>query len=172
MTGLTPKEFERSFKSLYKPLCLYSLRITESLDDTEDIVQQAFSDAWDKSQDGFVIDNLKAYMYRAVYNRSLSFVSQSPLYQTTDQLPDAEDASVDEEVYEAERNARLWSAIDSLPPARKTIFLMAKRDGLKYQEIAEQLQLSVKTIENQMSKALKALRETAARIYTFLFCPA
>lgn len=172
MTGISLQEFERSFKSLYKPLCLYSLRITESLDDTEDIVQQAFSDAWDKSRGGVVIDNLKAYLYRAVYNRSLSFVSQSPSHQTTAELPDMEDTSEDEQIYEAERNARLWRAIDNLPPARKTIFLMSKRDGMKYREIAEKLELSVKTVENQMGKALKALRETAVRIYTFLFCPA
>lgn len=172
MTTLTPEAFERSFKSLYKPLCLYSLRITGSLDDTEDIVQQAFSDAWDKSREGLVIANFKAYMYRAVYNRSLSFATQSPLYQTTDQLPDTADASADEAVFEAERDARLWNAIDQLPPARKSIFLMAKRDGMKYQEIAEKLHLSVKTIENQMGKALKSLRETATRIYSFFFCPA
>jgi RNA polymerase sigma-70 factor, Bacteroides expansion family 1 len=172
MTTITPQEFERSFKSLYKPLCLYSLRITASLDDTEDIVQQAFSDAWDKSREGVAIENLKAYMYRAVYNRSLSFVTQSSLVQTADRLPDMEDISEDEQVYEAERNARLWSAIDDLPQARRTIFLMAKRDGLKYREIAEKLQLSVKTVENQMGKALKSLRETVVRIYTFFFCPA
>lgn len=172
MIGITPAEFEQGFKSLYKPLCLYSLRITDSLADAEDIVQQAFSDAWEKTRSGRPIENLKAYMYRAVHNRSVSFVSQLHLCQSAAILPETEDASPEEAIYEAERNARLWNAIDNLPPARKTIFLMAKRDGLKYQEIAEKLQLSVKTIENQMSKALKTLRETAVRIYTFFFCPA
>lgn len=172
MSRITPTEFEQSFKSLYKPLCLYSLRITGSLDDTEDIVQQAFSDAWDKNCSGQRIENLKTYMYRAVYNRSVSFVSQRNFCQSEETLPDVEDVSLEDDVYEAERNARLWNAIDNLPPARKTIFLMAKRDGLKYQEIAEKLQLSVKTVENQMGKALKTLRETAVRIYTFFFCPA
>ncbi len=46
---------------------------------------------------------------------------------------------------------------------------MSKRDGLKYQEIADELKISIKTVENQMGKALKSLRETAIRIYTFLF---
>ena len=68
----------------------------------------------------------------------------------------------------AERDARLWNAIDGLPPERKKIFLLSKRDGLKYQEIAEELNISIKTVENQMGKALKALRETAVRIYNFL----
>ena len=46
---------------------------------------------------------------------------------------------------------------------------MAKRDGLSYREIADELRLSIKTVENQMSKALKTLRETAIKIYTFFF---
>ena len=56
-----------------------------------------------------------------------------------------------------------------LPSERRRIFLLSKRDGLKYQEIAEELHISVKTVEVQISKALKALRETAIRIYTFFF---
>lgn len=172
MADLMSEEFERSFKSLYRPLCMYSLRVVNDLNDAEDIVQQAFTDAWSKMNEGLAIDNLKAYMYRAVYNRSLSFVSQSVQLQMMDLLPDVEEETEEERVYEAERDARLWDAIDNLPPGRRNILLMAKRDGLKYQEIADKLQLSVKTIENQMGKALKALRETASRIYTFFFCTA
>ena len=83
--------------------------------------------------------------------------------------PDVEDTSEEEDILRSERDARLWDAIDRLPPERKKIFLLSKRDGLKYQEIAEELNLSVKTVENQMSKALKALRETAIRVYMFFF---
>lgn len=169
---MKPEDFERNFKSLYRPLCLYSLRITDSVDDAEDIVQQAFSDVWDKMRDGAVIDSFKSYMYQAVRNRSLSFVSQPQVYQSADALSEIPDTGEEDSVYEAERNARLWNAIDRLPPGRREILLMAKRDGMKYQEIADRLRLSVKTVENQMGKALKALRETAARIYSFFFCTA
>ena len=80
-----------------------------------------------------------------------------------------EDTSEEEDVLRSERDARLWDAIDQLHPERKKIFLLSKRDGLKYQEIAEELNLSVKTVESQMSKALKALRETVIRVYMFFF---
>lgn len=169
MAALTAEEFERNFKSLYKPLCLLALRYTEQADDAEDIVQQAFADVWDKNRAGLVISNWKAYMFRAVRNRSLAFATQPVNVQTTDEFPDIEDTSMDEEMRGAERDARLWEAIDRLPPERKKIFLLSKRDGLKYQEIADELNLSVKTVENQIGKALKALRETAVRIYTFFF---
>lgn len=162
-------EFEQSFKSLYKPLCLYALRYLEYLEDAEDTVQQAFADAWEKNREGTVILNLKAYLYQTVRNRSINIVQQNPLLRTTDTLPEQEDHSEAEQIAIAERDARLWQAIDALPDARRRIFLLAKRDGKKYQEIAEELQLSVKTVENQMGKALKSLRETAVKIYLFFF---
>ncbi len=169
MAAISVGEFEGYFKEMYRPLCLFSLRFTEQLEDAEDVVQQVFTELWEKNVRGELIDNLKAYLYRAVRNRSLSFATQPAECQTTDQIPEQEDTAEEEQIYIAERDARLWSAIDGLPPERKKIFLLAKRDGLKYQEIAEELHISIKTVENQMSKALKALRDTAIRIYTFFF---
>ena len=169
MATLTAEDFERSFKSLYKPLCLFALRYTKQLDDAEDIVQQTFADVWDRNRLEVPIDHLKSYLYQAVRNRSLSYVTKAASVEMTDQMPDVEDQSEEERIREAERDARLWDAIDRLPPERKKIFLLSKRDGLKYQEIADKLHLSIKTVENQMSKALKTLRETAIRIYLFFF---
>lgn len=169
MGAISSGEFERYFKELYKPLCMFALRFTERLDDAEDIVQQAFTDVWDKNINDVLIGNVKSYMYQAVRNRSLSLVTQPVDVQTTDRLPDMEDVTEEEQMYNAERDARLWTAIDGLPPERKKIFLLSKRDGLKYQEIAEELNISIKTVENQMGKALKSLRETAVCIYNFLF---
>lgn len=170
MAGLLKTaEFEQCFKSLYKPLCLFALRYLERTEDAEDVVQQAFADAWEKIDGETVILNLKAYLYQTVKNRSLSLLSQNPLLRTTDLLPEVEDHGMEEQIAIAERDARLWNAIDGLPDGRRRIFLLAKRDGKKYQEIAEELNISVKTVENQMGKALKTLRESAAKIYLFFF---
>ena len=155
-------DFESEYKSLYRPLCLFALQYTNQLDDAEDIVQQ-------KLRSGMSILNLKAYLYQAVKNRSILQASQERVEVLQDEFPDKIDTGEEEQVRLAERDARLWTAIDHLPPERRRIFLLSKRDGLKYQEIAEELHISVKTVENQISKALKALRETAIRIYTFLF---
>ena len=165
---LFAKEFEEHFRCLYRPLNMYALRYTENLDDAEDIVQQAFSDVWEKLAEGMHIQNLKAYMYQAVRNRSLTLIAnrQAPC---ENEMPDIEDQTEEERILQSERDARLWNAIDGLPPERKKIFLLSKRDGLKYQEIAEELNISIKTVENQMGKALKSLREMAVRIYNFLF---
>lgn len=169
MAILTAEEFERSYKSLYKPLCLFALRYTQQLDEAEDIVQQTFAEVWDRSRLEVPIEHLKSYLYQAVRNRSLSFLSKPVPFETTDLLPDVEDLTEEERIRDAEQDARLWEAIDKLPPERKKILLLSKRDGLKYQEIADELHISIKTVENQISKALKSLRETAIRIYLFLF---
>lgn len=64
--------------------------------------------------------------------------------------------------------AKLWTAIDSLPEKCRQVFLMSKRDGLKYEEIAEELGLSVNTVRNQISKALNVLKNGAIKIYSFI----
>ena len=134
---LSPKEFEYQFRCLYRPLNMYALRYTENLDDAEDIVQQAFSDVWEKLVGGTSIQNLKAYMYQTVRNRSLTLITNRQTHCETTELT--------------------------------KIFLLSKRDGLTYQEIATELGISIKTVEHQISKALKTLRETAIKIYTFFF---
>lgn len=168
-TALSVTEFERHFKSLYKPLCLFALQYLHEAADAEDIVQQAFADVWEKNREGSTIGNLKAYLYQAVRNRSITQASRQPLYETSEEFPDLADTTDEERMAISERDARLWRAIDGLPPERKKIFLLSKRDGLKYQEIADLLHISVKTVENQIGKALKSLRDTAVRIYTFFF---
>lgn len=170
MAAISSREFERIFKELYRPLCLFALRFTEEADDAEDIVQQAFADVWDKNRNEVVIANLKSYLYQAVRNRSLSWHAQTAdLQPASEFVAEIEDTSEEEQMYRSERDARLWTAIEGLPPERKKIFLLSKRDGLKYQEIAEELNISIKTVENQIGKALKALRETATKIYSFFF---
>lgn len=170
MNTITTAEYEAAFKALYRPLGMYALRMTDDMDEAEDIVQQAFADTWEKICCGTAIVNLKAYLYMAVRNRCIS-----PQCRDTERMDNnAEvaamtDDSEAEEMARAERDARLWSAIDSLPPERRKILLMAKRDGRRYQEIAAELGISVKTVENQMGKALKSLREIAHKIYTFIF---
>ena len=142
---------------------MYVLRYTENIDDAEDIVQETFANVWDKVSSGEVISDFKSYMYRAVKNRALSFLQSSPYELSQEIQNDNSDEVEEEQIYIAERDARLWTAIDKLPAQRR------KRDGLTYAEIAEELNLSVKTIEHQISKALKCLRDKAVKIYTFFF---
>ena len=76
----------------------------------------------------------------------------------------------DEEAEERSvREARMWTAIDALPERCREIFLLNKRDGMKYREIAAKFQISVNTVDNHISKALRLIREGTQKVYAFLF---
>ena len=159
---------EKYFRWMYRPLCLYALNITESYEDSEDIVQQIFVELLEKAVVGRLeVGNMKGYLYTVVRNRAVKYVKK-----------DQEKVSVESAMYLTDENilsisveeeALVWDWIDALPTERRNIFLMAKQQGMKYKEIAMQLDISVKTVEGQMGKALKALRDKAIKIYLFFF---
>ena len=159
---------EKYFRGMYRPLCLYALNITESYEDSEDIVQQIFVELLEKAVAGSLeVGDMKGYLYTVVRNRAVKYAKknqekvsvESAMYLTDE---NALSISVEEE-------ALVWDWIDALPTERRNIFLMAKQQGMKYKEIAVQLDISVKTVEGQMGKALKALRDKAIKIYLFFF---
>lgn len=158
-------KFQREYERLCLPLGMYALRITESVDDAEDAVQTAFINVWNKVAEGLEIENFKQYMYAAVRNCALTIVRNRSNYAPTEA---AADVSA-EEIDTSERDARIWRTVDALPERRRTILLMSKRDGMTNAQIAEELCISIKTVENQMTKALSALREHSdLKILTFL----
>ena len=159
---------EKYFQWMYRPLCLYALNITESYEDSEDIVQQIFVELLEKAIAGSLeVGDMKGYLYTVVRNRAVKYAKknqekvsvESAMYLTDENILSI---SVEEE-------ALVWNWIDALPTERRNIFLMAKQQGMKYKEIAVQLDISVKTVEGQMGKALKALRDKAIKIYLFFF---
>lgn len=161
---------EEIFRRYYRPLCLYALRYLRNPENSEDVVQDcmtAFLERWDE---GHEVADVKSYLFMMVRNRSLDMLRRDSLIdsQTTDEgFDDVIDEDDREEAAFIE--ARLWTAIDSLPEKCREVLLMSKRDGLKYEEIAEEMGISVNTVKNQISKALKALKEGCHRVYMFFF---
>lgn len=157
------------FRLNYRPLCLYALHYLQDTDLAEDMVQECFTALWEKIKQGFPITNRRAYLYMAVRNRCLDHLRRKGI--PTESLKPYDTYGIIEENDAEQRSAieaRLWTAIDSLPEKCRQIFLMSKRDGLKYEEIAEELGLSVNTVRNQISKALNTLKDGAKKIYSFI----
>ena len=160
---------EDLFRLNYRPLCMFALHYLQDADLVEDVVQECFTVLWEKLEQGADVANRRAYLYMSVRNRCLDHLRRKGLpteslkpYGTYGIIDDddAEERSVME--------AKLWTAIDSLPEKCRQVFLMSKRDGLKYEEIAEELGLSVNTVRNQISKALNVLKNGAVKLYTFI----
>lgn len=164
---MTDREFENFFRISYLPLGMYALRMVDDAAVAQDLVQDAFMKTWEILKSGADIDNFKSYMYRSVRNECITFLRRRKETVDIDSLPDVTEESVDTSVMDA----KIWKAIEKLPPRCKEIFLMSKRDGLSNEEIAEELGISIKTVKNQMTKAFSDLREELSSGHKPFFLP-
>lgn len=161
---------ELLFRYNYRPLCLYALHYIPDPDKVEDVVQECFAALWEKQQAGAAVSNPRAYLYMAVRNRCLDHLRKAGL--KTEELKPHDTYGIidDDDAQErAQIEARLWTAIDRLPEKCREVFLLSKRDGLKYEEIAQELGISENTVRNQISKALKILKEGVRNIFAYFF---
>ena len=161
---------ESLFRYNYRPLCLYALHYIQDPDKVEDVVQECFAALWEKQQAGAAVSNPRAYLYMAVRNRCLDHLRKTG-FKTEELNPrDTYGLIDDDDAQErAQIEARLWTAIDRLPEKCREVFLLSKRDGLKYEEIAQELGISENTVRNQISKALRILKEGVRNIFTYFF---
>lgn len=158
--------FKSRFLKHYPRLCCIAYGYVSDRDDSEDIVQELFVSVWDKELDGMPENDFSAYITTAVRNRCISFLRK----RTCDIVP-IDERQVSVEVMadgsgscdgEPTMEERLEAALAVLPTRCRDIFMMAKLHGMKYREIASSLNLSEKTVENQMTKAMKLLRRYVA----------
>lgn len=155
------KSFELLFKAYYQPLCFYAMKFLCTNSDSEEIVQEVFINIWEKRNTISDPLSVRNYLFGAVRNRSLNalkhkkIVDQHKLNNLKTQLEQSNDDFMQEVGLMKKINAQ----IDALPPRRREIFILSREYGLKYREIAEKLNISVKTVEAQMGEALKTLRE-------------
>lgn len=154
--------FELLFHFYYPGLVLFSAQFTADRSEAEEIVQDFFVKFWQKHQQISLTDSLKAYFFLSVKNGSLNFLKHKKVeekyIQKMMRLADNH-LAYDPDLYiDSELQAKLKNAIELLPEKCREIFVMSRIKGLKNEEIADQLSLSKRTVETQISKALKVLR--------------
>ncbi len=151
------------FKTYYKPLCNYAYSFLNDRDEAEEVVQATFINVWDKRQSIEIKTSTKSYLYRMVRNASLNVIKHSKVkqahvkYEIAGGEPSHEE--VTQSVISSELEKRIVEAMKTLPEQCRLVFQLSRFEELKYGEIAEQLNISVKTVENHMGKALKIMRE-------------
>jgi len=154
--------FESAFRQYYPVLCRYANTFVKDWDEAEETVQSVFMTVWEKRSGLDITISLKSYLYRAVHNRCLNRIRHLSVQAGYQQQAIAELEPMAESpaqtLMAVELSERLEAAIQKLPEQCRLIFRMSRFDELKYQEIADQLGLSVKTVENQIGKALRILR--------------
>nr|WP_291924876.1 RNA polymerase sigma-70 factor [Chitinophaga sp.] len=160
--SIEPGSFEELFRQHYSFLCATAYYVVEDEDTAKDIVQDFFLYCWDKRAMIQITQNFKSYATRAIRNACLNYLKKNGKIVFGDPLTMADEAEAlpeDDKEREETRNAALWAAIGRLPIQRQRIFLMSNRDGLKYKEIGEQLNISVNTVKTQIKLAYQYLRK-------------
>jgi len=161
--------FSTQFHNYYRPLCLFALRLLDNADEAEDVVQDTFAALWEKRDTLHKIVSIKSYHYTAVRNNCLMKLRSKKEFEIVEELQLVDEYTREDVIARAELEAKLWKMIDDLPERQREIFLMAKRDGMAYREIAEETGLSVKTVENHVTRALKSLRHKDPNTFLFFF---
>jgi RNA polymerase sigma-70 factor (ECF subfamily) len=166
------KEFEQIFHSLYGELCSYANMFLKDLEAGEEIVQELFVKLWENRESVDIKSSVRSYLLRAVRNSCLNFLKHQKVEESykqyNEEIRNESSFALDEEYVGSELELKIREVIDQLPPERKKIFLMSRFEGLKYREIADKSGISIKTVENQMGKAIKFLREELAEYTTLL----
>lgn len=164
------KAFEQLFHNYYGHLCLFASGILKDEISAEEIVQDFFVKLWEKRKQLTIETSVKSYLFQSIKNLCLNFIqhNKTKLRYAQSVLSNLENIQNDEdyftEIYLAEK---IEESILSLPEKRKEIFRMSREDGLKYREIAEKLNISIKTVETQMGLAIKTLRNKLKNYNTF-----
>lgn len=156
------KAFEWVFDTYYEPLCRYAYSIIRDSNDAQDIVQKVFYKLWDQHEELEIKTSLKSYLYRMVHNESLNQAQQKKNRSEINYSIVSENGTSHEDVSEfihsSELQTALTNVIGNLAPKCREAFEMSRLQQKSYAEIAQKMNISVNTVENHISKALRQLR--------------
>lgn len=155
--------FDRLFRLCYGELCTFAYRFLPRKEWVEEAVLDVFTRLWHRRAEIHIQGSFRSYLYSAVRNQCLDYLRRHARAEGkwTTAMPDIGDAGQNPEQHllYGETERRIEAAIESLPERCRLIFRLSRDQGLKYQEIADMLQISIKTVETQIGRALQRLRE-------------
>lgn len=154
--------YKEIFFSFHGPLVRFAFTFLEDRDASQEVVSDVFVKVWERRKTLTSIDNLKLYLYISVKNSALNHlakIKKQPLLSLDDLNIDIPTPYLNPEqlLVNAELMKRVHSAINSLPPRCKLVYRLVKEDGLRYREVSEILNISIKTIDNQLAIALRKI---------------
>lgn len=157
------KIYDYLFHYYYSGLVSFAMKYVDEKDVAEDIVQEFFYKLWINKEKLKITNTLKPYFFTSVKNRCLDHIrKQEVRVKAKDYLINLDQDEVEDEqnfLVESELRERIFEALNKLPEKCRRVFVMNRFDGLKPIEISEKEQISVRTVEGHIGKALKILRQ-------------
>jgi len=160
--AILKKKFEMLFREHFTGLCYFARKYTGDLDSARDIVHTVFFRVWENRSEFEWDKPVKSYLFTSVYNRSMNFIRDNKKFMNHEDAY-RQNLVVDESVYAdrletAELEEKIRKALLKLPEKCREVFELSRFEGKTYTEIATKMNISVKTVETQMSKALHILK--------------
>jgi RNA polymerase sigma-70 factor (ECF subfamily) len=155
------KAFELIYQNYYETFCRIAYKIVVDKDAAEDVVQEVLLEFWNKKEQIEITSSIQGYLRRSVYYRSLNHIKQKSKFTEDENAllnHENDDESIEEKMYASEMQEKIDKVIESLPEKCRYAFALSRYEQKTYNEIAEIMEISVKTVENQISKALRILR--------------
>lgn len=159
--SLDKVQFEKLFKRHFEHLCHFAQQYVADADAAQDICQKVFIALWQKREDIDPQLAVKSYLFTAVKNRCLNHIRDQKKYRSTVLDVDCGDIewAVEEDHFAmTELQEKVSAALNQLPEKCRMVFEMSRYREMTYREIAAELDISQKTVEAHMSKAIKELR--------------
>jgi len=164
--------FEQLFYTYFFDLCSFAMQITSSAEKARDVVQEVFYNIWRRRSSWRVHTSLKAYLFQSVRNEALDQLEREQHFDKIREemaelkpkkslSPKGDQDPIDEKLIR-----EIWTIVSSMPQRRRSVFILHRRHGLSYKEIAHILDVTRKTVENHMGLALKDIREQLTHDWT------
>jgi len=151
--------YNQLFTRYYSRLCAFVFNLTQNYSASEDVVQELFIKLWIQREKLDITENISGYLYRASKNAALNYLrAEKNRLKSINDMPVQEWQPDESLIEQIEFSAALNQCISQLPERSRDVFMKSRFDGLKQQEISDQLGISVKTIKNQIWKSLQFLK--------------
>ena len=156
--------FRQLFDLYYTRLVMFAKKYLDDMDAARDLVQDFFVQIYESRESLSIQTSLESYLYISVRNRCLNYLKhlqvKDKYQQTIKTAGNGFDQEIEEKIDAAELENRIFEIISSLPARCSRIYILSRVEGKQNKEIANDLDLSIRTVETQISKALKVLRDT------------
>jgi len=154
--------FDHIFSQFYRPLCFFARRLVQDGQDAEDIVQDIFVKFWRRENNFDSVSSLKAFLFVSTRNACLDFIDKNHVKIKHQQYlvgkERLEEVTILHTIIEAEVLRQIFDAVDKLPEQCRKVIMMTFAEGKKPKEIAEELGVTVSTVNNQKMRGLNLLR--------------